>query len=351
MRKIAKLVLVVIVIAMFITGCQAEKGPDNVDPTQTKGESEPILTPTETEELIETVDGLSYVGLVIPQLNSEWWVTMAAEISEPLEALGIKVEVETSGNDHARQLDLIENFANKGIDGLILFPIGASDIGDTLESLQKQGIRIVTFLNGVDRGYDAMLLTNHAEVGLSVARMAAKWIDETFPEAEAGSIEVGMITTMMSPESQLQCEAMKEIENLTDKAKIVVSYDLSHDDPDTKAQDSMEMAFGSYPDLKCMLVYAANKATAIDEVVMRTPGVDPATFGIFTDTYGSEAGKRISMSRDNLSTVRGVNVNGEGNWGYVAEAMLGNLPLNEENIYYDIVTDITAENIDQFYQD
>ncbi len=351
MRKLSKLFIVVIVIAMLITGCQPAKGPGDKDTNPTSGESEPVLTPTETEQVVDAANGLSYVGLIIPQMNSEWWVTLAREISEPLEAVGIKVEVEASGNDHARQLELVENFANKGIDGLILFPIGASDIGGTLENLQSQGIRTVIFLNGVESGYDAMLLTNHEEVGLSVARMAAEWIDETFPDAEPGSIEVGMITTMMSPESQLQCEAMKEVENLTDKAKIVISYDLSHDDPDTKAQDSMEMAFGSYPNLKCMLVYAANKATAIDEVVMRTPGVDPAQFGIFTDTYGSEAGKRISMSRENLSTVRGVNVNGEGDWGYVADAMLGKLPLNEENIYYDVVTDITAANIDQFYQD
>ncbi|MDR1192741.1 MAG: substrate-binding domain-containing protein [Peptococcaceae bacterium] len=349
MKKTIAAILILSLTVIFCVGCGTSIGPpDNGGPSTPAVSSPGESAGPDGEDGEGGESELSYVGMIFPMMNQEWWINMADEIKAPLEARGIQVEVASSDDDHAKQLELVENFVSKGVDGLILFPIGASDIGGTLEKCQQQGIRVVVIVNSVDKGYDAMLMTNYADVGASCARMAADWIDETFPDAGPGSVEVGMITITMSPESKLTSETMALVTEFTDKAKIVDSYDLAFNDPPTKAQDSAEMMFGGHPDVKCILVYSSALATGVDEVVLRTPGIDLSRFAIFTNTYSTGIGERIVMSRTNESLIRGVNITGTGSYGYVADALLGALPLDDNKLYYDVVTDITTDNVDDF---
>lgn len=306
------------------------------------------------EEIVDKItdDGeiqLKYVGMCFPQFGSPWYVMISDQITSVLEAKGIKVETAACDNNHARQLEIIENYGQKGVDGIILFPIGASEIGGTLERLQNQGVRVVIMTNKVDRGYDAMLLTNYPEQGALCAQMAAEWIDKTFPDAAPGSIEVGMMVIRMSEEANAVSDGMARITEFTDKAVIVEEYEGAFSDPEIKSRESVENMLSSHPNIKCLLCYAAS--TAADEAVMNTPGIDLEHFGIFTNTKIDVILQRISASRNNESVIRGVTASGSGDYYYVGEAMLGNVVLNENKIAYDELTPITADNIDEFLHD
>lgn len=291
---------------------------------------------------------IKYVGMCFPQLESPWFVDVKNQIVEALEADGIKVEVASADNNQARQIEIVENYGTKGVDGLILFPIGASEIGGTLESLQRQGIRVVTFVNKVDKGYDVMLMTDNLELGTITAKAAAEWIDATFPDAEAGSIEVGMLSVRMSPEANDVCDGMEKITEFTDKAKIVVEYEASFDNALVKAQENTEIMFTDYPNVKVILAY--NNPLVVDEVVMRTSGIDYADFAVFSNTYDVPVVERMATkTQNNESVIRGISGAGYmGSWTHVADAMLGHLDVDEQGIAWDPLFLVTPENAKDF---
>ena len=330
---------------LLLVGCASTPAST----TAPKGDTpDPVQT---AEEIVDKITDngeiqLKYVGMCFPQFGAPWYVMMSDQITSVLEAKGIKVETAACDNNHARQLEIIENYGQKGVDGIILFPIGSSEIGSTLERLQGEGVRVIVMLNKVDRGYDALLLTNYAEQGVMCAKMAAEWIDKTFPDAEPGSIEVGMMVVRMSEDSKAVCDGMYRVTEFTDKVKIVGEYEGAFSDPEIKAREGAENLLNSHPNIKCILCY--NSSVPADEAVMNMPGIDVEHFGIFTNTMIDVILQRISASRTNESVVRGVIASGDGSFYYVGEAMLGNVEVNEDKIAYDKLTPITAENIDEY---
>ena len=296
----------------------------------------------------DTATEIHYVGICFPQLENPWFVDVKDQIVSALEAEGCKVEVASADNNQARQIEIVENFGTKGVDGLILFPIGASEIGGTLEKLQSQGVRVVTFVNKVDKGNDVMLLTNNMDMGTMTAKAAAEWIDKTFPDAEPGSIEVGMLSVRTSPESNDVCDGMAKITEFTDKAVIVAEYEASFDNAQVKAQENTEIMFVDHPGVKVILTY--NNPLVVDEVVMRTPGLDYAEFAIFSNTYDVPVVERMAtMTPENQSVIRGISGAGYlGSWSHVADAMMGRLDVDEQGISWDPLFLVTPENAKEF---
>jgi ribose transport system substrate-binding protein len=348
MKKLTVLVILLGLLSSMITGCGTSSGATSQPETAAQ-------SPTEAaQEIVDNLreeagdKALKYVGMCFPSLGHSWFVTVKDEITSILEAEGVKVEVASSDDDHSRQMEIVENYGEKGIDGLILFPIGASEIGGTLEKLQAKGIRVIVFINQVDKGYDGMLLTNYAEQGVQCAKMAAEWIDKTFPDAAPGSVEVGVLSISMSPESKAVSDGMLGIEQYTSKAKVVVNYEATFDDAEAKSQENTEMILVNFPDVKAILCY--NHALSVDEVIMRTPGIDRAKFGIFTNTFDAAVSERIGMSRTDASVIRGNSISGTGHYYDVGKAMLGQIEFNAEKIFYDPIMTITADNVDEFQQ-
>lgn len=344
-------VLAGIMALLLLVGCASSPTSDQgtVNPQNEKTADSNGAAQDAVDELAGNGEtDLKYVGMCFPQFNAPWYVQISDEITSVLEEQGIQVETASCDNNFARQLEIIENYSQKGVDGLVLFPVGASEIGSTLEAMQEQGVRVVVIMNKVDKGYDALLLTDYAEQGRMCAQMAAKWIDETFPDAEPGSIEVGALTVRMSEEADAMSSGMLSIAEYTDKAKVVTEYETAFSDPEIKSRESIENMLLSHPNIKCLLTYAPS--TAVDETIMNNPAIDPATFGIFTNTKVDVILERIAASRNNESVLRGLIASGDGHYYHVGRAMLGEVELNEENIAYDELITITAENVDQFLE-
>jgi ribose transport system substrate-binding protein len=347
-RKIGIITAIALAFASF-AGCVNPAAP-------TETESASVPSPSAVTEASRAVVGdlrdengelsVKYVGMCFPQLANPWFVAVKDDVQRVLEAEGVKVEYAAADNNHARQMEIIENYGEKNVDGIVIFPIGASDIGSTLEKMQEKGVRVIVFVNKVDKGFDGMLLTNYVEQGTLCSQAAAKWIDETFPDAAPGTVEVGVLSINMSPESQDVCNALRSITQYTDKAKLVVDYEAAFADPEAKHQENAEMLLSKFPNVKCVLTY--NNSLVVDEVVMRTRGIDYDNFAIFTNTFDPIITERIAMSRTNESVIRGNVISGDGTFGHVAEAMLGRVEFNEEKIAYDPLYVVTAENAEDF---
>ena len=290
------------------------------------------------EETTEAAGASQKVGLIMPTLSNEFLAATADNIKAGLEEQGLSVDVASSDDDPAKQLQLLENFANMGTNIIVIMPMGSSaaEIGSTLQSLSDRGIRIVSFGNKVDIGCcEAQILADFENLGCETAMAAAEWIDKTFPDAEDGSIEVALVTTTTSVESKTQSDALRKVEEYCSKAKIVESYEKAFTDPITKVQEHMDMMLATHPEVKAVLTYDSQEALAVDEVIMRSNQIDKANFGVFASGLEQEIGNRIAASEQNESVFRYTNYyTGEDgtSYGSIVQAVKGELSLDDEGM-------------------
>jgi len=350
MRKIVA-ILLVLVMVIGLVACAADPPP----PTPT-----PAPTPTPEQVTNDVVNGLedengeinlSFVGIIMPDMRHQFFVDIVAELTEVLEAEGIRVDASSSDGNAALQLEFAENYRQMGVDGLIVFPpSGAEGLGEVLQSLRDEGVRVVSFINRLPAGYDVQVLTDDFEQGLLSARAAAEWIDATFPDAAPGSIEVGLLTIRVSPEANAQSDGLAAITEYTDKVTIVAEIESTFADGEAVVMANTETLLTSHPNISVILTY--NHGSAVDEVVMRTPGVDLENFAIFAIALDDPISQRVALSRTNESVVRGVATAGRlGRFYHVAEAMLGRIEADANGIYWNDLIMVDANNVDQVRRD
>ncbi len=342
-RRIVAVFMSCMLTVGLMTGCTM--GPSG------QGETKETEITEATEKTTED-GGSQKIGLIYPALNSEFLAAQAKGVTDLLEAEGHTVELVSSDNDSAKELQQLETFASMGMDRIMIFPIGASagEVGTTLQKQRDQGVHITVVGNRVTDGtFDCELLIDYQECGESTAKMAADWIEKTFPDAEDGGIKVGLIVTTASTESKTQSEALYKVEEYTSKAKVVETYDYPFGENVSKIQDSVEIMLENNPDLKVLLTYSELQAITANETIMTRSEIDKSEFGIFGSGSSQSICKLIKDSTEDKTVIRGSN--SYGRIESMVGAILGRVELDENNIYYESVENVTAENVDDFIEE
>lgn len=348
-KKLICLLLCLTMLLALAAGCA--KNNSNNGQSNNTGNQTSDTTPRAEQDLTG-----KKAGVILPTLSNDFMVFLGQCIREGLEGLGMTVEVVSADEDPAKQLEQLENFERMGIDTIVMMPLGASagEIGPTLKKLSDGGMYIVTFGNKVDEGsVAAQILVSQQVLGEDTARAAAAWIDETFPDAADGSVEVAIVATYSSEESKVLSKALEKVAEYTSKATIAVTYERDFSEPISKVQEQMDMMLVTNPNVKAVLTYDCGQALVADEVIMRSPEIDKATFGIFTSSLDNEAASRIASSIDNSSVLRYTNTYGgeDGTtFGALIQAAAGTLELDENGIYYFVTFPVNAENARNFMQ-
>lgn len=343
MRNSKKICTVMVAAVLALAGCSL--GPQTA-PAEKKTEA---AVTEEKDGGKKEVSKPRHIGLIYPTLSSEFLSRQSAELKGLLEENGCKVELVSSDDDSAKELQQLENFANMGVDTVMIFPIGATaaEVGNTLQKLRDQGIRVVVVGNQVTLGtFDIMSRIDQERLGKNEAQLAADWIDQTFPNAADGSVEVAIIETTTSPDSKTCSEALHSVEELTSKAKIVEVYNHPFGEPITKVQESLDIMLSNHPDIKVVLTYSEIQSMAVDETIMGKNGIDKASFAVFSNGFSAATAKKIKDSENNTSVIRG-----SLSYGAVSEmvdVIFGNVEGNENHVFFGEIDAITPENVDDY---
>lgn len=292
-----------------------------------------------------------HIGMIFPALSSEMMVVAAETMEAAFTEAGYEVDTVSSDNDAAKEKQQLETFTSMGVDKLLVFPMGATagELGTSLQNVRDQGIEVYVMGNKVDDGcFDGELIVDNAQVGGVTAETAARWIDETFPDAEDGSVKVGLVITTDSPESKAQSEALYQVEELTSKAKVVEVYAQSFTDPNANVQNNVEIMLEKHPDLRAILTYSEIQATTVNETIMSHDEIDKSQFGVFGSGISSTSAEVVKASAEDGSVMRGMVYYNDSM--KTVDMMLGKLELDEENKYYLQGVPVTADNADEYIE-
>ena len=121
---------------------------------------------------------------VIPKgTTHEFWKSVHAGARNAAKELG-DVEILWKGplkeEDTQGQIDVVETFVNRGVDGIVLAPNDSQGLVSAVEYANSQGVPVVIFDSGLDPGPDIVsyVATDNYKAGAAAGRRMAEVLDE-----------------------------------------------------------------------------------------------------------------------------------------------------------------------------
>lgn len=346
-----KRILVLMLVAIMLLSTAACSIPEQTTEAPVAAATDAPAVTDQVETTDVPAEKQKFVALSVPSVNFEYIVWLSGELQKACEAQGIQYDVASCDGDTAKQIAQIENYIQMGISCLIVVPSNADSLSAVLKTARENGVRVVVFgMAPTDdlETYDVALATDQFQIGRSSAELAAAWVENTFPDAQDGSVETILLEVPSDPDSIARDNGLREIEKLCPKVKIVESYQLEGFATDAKVQEFMDMAFSTHPDMKLVLAHFQAFATAADESVMRNSSIDKTMFGIFTCDFNAETARRLKLSVINESVIRGTMIYAVDTVGEIMAAVNNELELDEMKFYYSPFEKVTLDNVDKF---
>lgn len=252
-----------------------------------------------------------YVGYSTITTQGDFMSLLANGVKDKMTAAGCKFEIASADLNVAKQIEQIENFITLGVNELIIMAVDPSSLTDVIKKAQSKGIKIVAFSQKTPT-YDLYLGSDETAVGTATAKMAAQWIDKTFPKAKAGSIQVAILENKDKPTAAERSKAFKAITKLTKKAKIVKTVGV--DTTTNGGQSAAENLLLTNPKVQVVICYNADTAMGVNSYAMalNSKVKDKAHFGAFSVDFNPAAGDFITKSAKNKSIWRGTLMMGKG---------------------------------------
>lgn len=337
-KRLIAMLTVIAMLAAFATGC-ASSG-------STASTTE--AAPAETAAAENTSSGIEgkKVGYLVPDTSEDFLAWLTGGVKDLFTEDGVIVDIMSAGGDAATQINQVENCYAAGYDLIIVMACDPTGIGDALQRAMDAGTKVM--IASADTGvYDTSMLTDQFEDGKMMAELASDWINETYADAEAGSIKVAVLGARTTPDMNNRTLGMLTLAEMNDKVTIVeATGDITLN---ADAQTALENLYLNHPDIKCVLTYNTDGALGANEWAMRTIS-DPATFAVFSSNISDPALELIEMSARNESVLRAiVNFGSDdlvGDTYRLARKVLAGEPYERDN--FDPLSKITTENVADF---
>lgn len=295
-----------------------------------------------------------YFGISLPMTSSEYYKGVETELTKYCEEFEIEYDMASADSDSQKQLSQFENFMTMGCTTIIVYALDLTAMQDIMAKAEADGIRVVsaTMTPANIDSYSIAVNASQDAVGTAAAQYASDWIDEHYPDAEDGSIEVALFTMSISDNAIERCDGLRKITEINPKTTIVTEYDIPVDNFMVKVKENADVMMQQYPDVKVILTYSDSFNIVIDEAMMANPDIDPTQIcSVAVDKTEGAMGK-IKLSQTNESTIRATISTGEDFNLTLIQAALGayDNQLDETKQYFVDPFAIDADNVDTYLQ-
>ena len=113
------------------------------------------------------------IGLTLPSLSHPFFVYLQKNVMDEAEKLGVEVIAIDAANVAAKQMSIVEDFISKGVDGVLMSPIGTDALVPAVESLNQAKIHVATVDRMVSGGD---VLVHVGADNVEGGRVAARYI-------------------------------------------------------------------------------------------------------------------------------------------------------------------------------
>ena len=123
------------------------------------------------------------------------------------------VQVASADGNAITQASQVENFTEMKAKFLFVMPVESTSLVPKLQAARDAGVSVL--VAGGDPGdpasYDGVMMMNQYLSGMYQAWMAKQWVDQTYPDAEDGSIETAIFESTLNTEAASRSAGIKMI--------------------------------------------------------------------------------------------------------------------------------------------
>lgn len=250
------------------------------------------------------------VGFVTFGLGGDFFQSLADTFVETMEGAGWEAQYADGQYDPSAQMEAAENFIAMGVDVLVLWSVAPESMDATVEKAMDAGIKVVSFVAETSE-YDALMVSEDADLADNCAKLAAKWIDETYADAEDHSVPVAVLSCRTADTGVVQADELIKIEEFSQKAKFETEVECQDEDMQT-GLSATENLYTSNPDIKVFLTAQNGLALGINSYFtgLSSPVTEYDDMAIFAINGDSASGEIIKSSVDGESPFRGMVLTG-----------------------------------------
>lgn len=312
MKKILSALLVMAMVFSLAAcapagGTPSETPKDQPSASQTPSSSQ---TPAPTET---TSGEPKSVGFVTFGLGGDFFQALADTFVKNFTAAGWEAQYADGQFNPTAQMEAAENFIAMGVDVLVIWSVAPEAMNTVIADAQAKGIKVVAFVAETEN-YDALMVSDDAELADYCAKLAARWIDETYPDAADGSVPVAVFSCRTAETGVVQADELLKIEEFSTKAKLVKEVECA-DENMTTGQSNMENLYASNPEIKVFLTAHNGLAMGINSyfTAVSSPVTDYTGMGIFAINGDATSGEIIKSAAEGESPFRGMVLTGSVN--------------------------------------
>ena len=303
MKKIIALLLaLVMVFALVACGSKTNDKPvDNKPSTSTPTDNQPSTT-TPADET-KTV---GFVGFG----PGDFFDMLANTYISTMEAAGWEAKY-TSGNfDPPTQIAACENYIAMGVDVLVVWSVAPEAMGGVIDQAMAKGIKVIAFVAPTAK-YDVVMVSEDAAMADYCAKLAAKWVDETYANEADGSLDVAVFTCRAAETGVVQGDVLLTIANYSKKIGKVTEIECEDETPAT-GLTKMENLYTTNPEIKLFLSAHNGLAQGIANFYtgINSPVTDYSDMGIFCINGDTAVYDMIKASAEGKNPLRGTVMTG-----------------------------------------
>ncbi len=233
------------------------------------------------------------VGFVTFGLGGDFFQALADTFVETMEAEGWEASYVDGEFNPSSQIAAVENYIAQGVDVIVLWSVAPEAMGFVIEQAQAAGIKVVAVVAPTEK-YDALMLADDAKLADALNLLAAKWIDETFKDAEDHSVPVAVFSCRTAQTGVTQADELIRIEEYSVKASFAREIELQDENTDT-GMAAAENLYITDPEIKVFLSAHNGLALGINNYFtgIGSPVTDYSDMGIFCVNGNEEIGKLI----------------------------------------------------------
>ena len=250
------------------------------------------------------------VGFVTFGLGGDFFQQLADTFVEKFEAEGWEASYADGQFDPTTQIEACENYIAMGVDVLVCWSVAPEAMDSIVEQCADKGIKFVAFVAPTS-SYDAVMISDNADLADCLAKLAAKWIDETFADAEDHSVPVAVFSCRTAETGVVQADELLKIEEFSTKAKFETEVECQ-DETMQVGLEKAENLYMSNPDIKVFLTAHSGLGLGINNyfTAISSPVTDYSDMGVFLINGDMSIAEIIKSSIDGASPLRGMVLTG-----------------------------------------
>lgn len=247
------------------------------------------------------------IGFVTMGLGGEFFQALADAYQKTFTDAGWDATYVDGKMDINTQIEACENYIAKKVDVLVLWALQGKALSQVAEQAMAAGVKVVSFVELTDK-YDVAMRSDNATFGYTCDKLAAQWVDKTFPDAAPGSVTCVVVYYDMNTTVKEISDTLMDIEKINPKVHIIEKYSVTNEDTATGVA-AAENIFAKYPDVNLILTESGQQAIGVNNYLtsLASPIKDFSKLGIFSMNGSSDvAFKAIKDSANNTSALRGL---------------------------------------------